>query len=163
MVCLIAALLPFETILYYFFISLKKCDKKHSVGLQSHCKMEKTSSWPSSSRRDRRGAVARAAGGRSASWAVDQQPSACSKPVNSYLQSTHKSIIRPSEDCQTRADNHKKIVRQDRNLNNQFSTCYYYFLPFHLFQWIIVWITKFSLCWEIYFVHQIQWQIGNGI
>ena len=45
-------------------------------------------------------------------------PSACSKPVNSYLQSTHKSIIRPSEDCQTRADNHKKIVRQDRNLNN---------------------------------------------
>ena len=115
MVCLIAALLPFETILYYFFISLKKCDKKHSVGLQSHCKMEKTSSWPSSSRRDRRGA---AGGGRSASWAVDQQPSACSKPVNSYLQSTHKSIIRPSEDCQTRADNHKKIVRQDRNLNN---------------------------------------------
>ena len=63
-------------------------------------------------------AAARAAGGRSASWAVDQQPSACSKPVNSYLQSTHKSIIRPSEDCQTRADNHKKIVRQDRNLNN---------------------------------------------
>ena len=59
-----------------------------------------------------------AAAGRSASWAVDQQPSACSKPVNSYLQSTHKSIIRPSEDCQTRADNHKKIVRQDRNLNN---------------------------------------------
>ena len=164
MVCLIA-LLPFETILYYFFISLKKCDKKHSVGLQSHCKMEKTSSWPSSSRRDRRGAVARAAGGRSASWAVDQQPSACSKPVNSYLQSTHKSIIRPSEDCQTRADNHKKIVRQDRNLNIQFN---YMLLLFSPFSFIPVnncmnYKKKFMLSWEIYFVHQIQWQIGNGI
>ena len=76
-------------------------------------------------------------------------PSACSKPVNSYLQSTHKSIIRPSEDCQTRADNHKKIVRQDRNLNIQF--IYIIFsIPFHFIPSLS--ICTFTVVFSIIFI-----------